>query len=399
MSHTKQSQASIGFLYTEVGRGHPFYLDGIVGALDQLGASRLEPVVSSVFDHSRGLSAAGWRSARWLYRKGSSGGPIGWAYERLRRGADYGRQGLPLRLLGRDIKAHFQHESTPLVVAHPTLTGILSGRSDLIYQHGEVAVPPEAVVCGASTVIVPLESAAEQFLAAGYRPEQVMVSGLCIETQLRDQAESAFLSRQRRFTSDRPLMGFYVSSGAEPKQHIRALIESITSCVKVGERAVVLARNGGLLHRQVVRGLTAVVQDFTSCRNNDDTPAADTSVILALYDTRAEENNLTARLFDRIDYLVAPAHERTNWALGLGLPMFFLTPSIGPFAPLNMNILTGAGVALSLDSANQPGGLGQMLHRLREDGTLQQMSEAGWGRHRIDGFQKIARFLVDCYGG
>ncbi len=396
---TRDTAKTIRFLYTEIGRGHPFYLDGIIEAMARQDDRPLIPERSSVFDLSHGLSSVAWHGARWLYRKGSSGGPIGCVYARLRNGADYNKPRFSLKLLGRDIRAHFQSESAPLVVAHPTLVGILTGRANLIYQHGEIAVPPESVVLGAAAVLVPTVSAAEPFVAAGYSTEQVRVTGLCIDPSLCDLAESSYRLRQARLLSDTPLTGFYVSSGAEPKQHVAALIESITSTVRSGGKAFVLARRGGRLHRRAGGLFPALSPDYTCCESSDEARETDSSLVMALYDTRKAETELTESLFDRIDYLVAPAHERSLWALGLGLPMFPLVPSVGPFAPLNLKALVAQGVATPLDSACPPSELGRRLERLRQDGSLRGMSEAGWGKQDIGGFSYIARFLAGRFGG
>ncbi|MCH9024096.1 MAG: hypothetical protein IH931_02070, partial [candidate division Zixibacteria bacterium] len=104
---------------------------------------------------------------------------------------------------------------------------------------------------------------------------------------------------------------------------------------------------------------------------------------------------LVCRFFEELDFFVAPSHERTNWALGLGLPMFILEPAIGPFSPLNREILLESGVAESLNSAEDSKRFGNKLKELRKSRKLQQMSESGWGKQSITGFQAITDFLVN----
>lgn len=285
------------------------------------------------------------------------------------------------------------------MVAHPTLVGILRGREGIIYQHGEIAVPPEAVVTGAEVVLVPTESVAGPFVRAGYRPEQIEVSGLCIEPSLVDRAPTAFIERQSRFDSGEPLTGLFVSSGAEPLQHVMALIESVTSAIGGDGKAVILARANGRLHRGITSRLSRSSFKYVSCSDPQAAVEAGGDVIIAVHDSRRALNDLTAALFKRFDYLVGPAHERTHWALGLGLPMFPLVPSIGPFAPLNLRVLLKAGVAAPLDAASPPTDFGRKLSMKRQDGSLRAMSEAGWGRYDIDGFDRIARFLLGRFGG
>ncbi|MDA1043649.1 MAG: hypothetical protein O3C57_00340, partial [Verrucomicrobia bacterium] len=56
------------FLYAEIGRGHPFYLDGIRSALPDSATVH----VDNVFTRSRGISLLGWQLARGAYAWGSS---------------------------------------------------------------------------------------------------------------------------------------------------------------------------------------------------------------------------------------------------------------------------------------------------------------------------------------
>jgi len=116
------------------------------------------------------------------------------------------------------------------------------------------------------------------------------------------------------------------------------------------------------------------------------------------FDSRRIEDHLSARLFSSFDYLVAPAHERSNWALGLGLPMLAVGPAIGPFAPLNKDLVVQEGVAMSIESDQEAAHMGATIEKLRQSGRLEQMAAAGWGKQGIDGFDNIAQFLTDSYG-
>ena len=158
-----------------------------------------------VFTVSSGPSRWGWLLARRAYRVGSSDGTAGRLYTRLRESADYNQSGLMMRIMGHSLRKTFLSDPRPLVVAHPSLVGMLRGHPALIYQHGELVVPDEAVVLGARTVLVPTEDAARPFGAAGYRADQVMVTGLCVELSLRRQAEDAYRVRLARMKDDRPL--------------------------------------------------------------------------------------------------------------------------------------------------------------------------------------------------
>ena len=98
------------------------------------------------------------------------------------------------------------------------------------------------------------------------------------------------------------------------------------------------------------------------------------------------------------DFVVAPPHERSNWALGLGLPMFLLMPTIGPYAPLNLQILLKHGVADVLENDAAARELGEITRQLRQGGQMTDMAKAGWGRLAINGFDCIAEFLNERLG-
>jgi hypothetical protein len=120
--------------------------------------------------------------------------------------------------------------------------------------------------------------------------------------------------------------------------------------------------------------------------------------LVVRYNSRRTEDHLTARLFSSFDYLVAPAHERSNWALGLGLPMLAIGPAIGPFAPLNRDLVVQESVAIGIESDQEAAQMGATIEKLRQSGRLEQMAAAGWGKRGIGGFDNTARFLTDSYG-
>jgi hypothetical protein len=51
------------------------------------------------------------------------------------------------------------------------------------------------------------------------------------------------------------------------------------------------------------------------------------------------------------------------------------------------------GVGFALRSLDEAAGFSALVGRLRNDGKLQRMAEAGWGRYPIDGFQSGAAIL------
>jgi hypothetical protein len=387
------SPDKLTFLYVNIGRGHPYYLDGIV---EQLRKSPHPPSleVCDAAELSSGLAELAWKGVNWLYRHGSSGGPVAGFYARLRRGGDYSRQRFSLSVLSRDLRKRFMGETSRLIVSHPILVAALAGRRNLIYQHGELVAPTESCGPGATTVLVPTPQVAELFRQRGYSQEQLFISGLCIEPGLEAIAEDAYRLRQERATRDIPLTGLFLSSGAEPSQHVNHIIESITSCLRASITVLALARKGGRLDTELRAACEAARFELLTDPDLGSVSSAAPQCRFLYFRSRDEESKLLPAAISRADFLVGPSHERTNWAVGLGLPMFVLTPCIGPYAPLNLHMLKESGTARILQSTQDARQLGETVTKLRESGQMAQMAEAGWGRYRLDGFKRIADFLT-----
>lgn len=385
---------TLDFLYTNIGRGHPFYLDGIAAALRRRAQQRIHVSLKDVFRVSQGRSRLAWHVVRWLYRHGSSGGFIGSLYARLRKDHNYGEESFSMNLLARDIRRAFGGSTNPLVVAHPSLVGMLAGRPNLIYQHGELVAPCESLVQGAAYVLVPTQSVAEQFIDAGYDRGQIVVTGLCIEHSMSQQADSAYRMRIERLQSDNELTGLFISSGAEPASHVQRIVAAASSVVCKG-RAIVLAREGGNLERAIKARFGASPREIFAAAKMKLVWPENTRVVLALHRNRAEEELLSGSMFEHVDFVVAPPHERTNWAMGLGLPFFAVSPTIGPFAPLNLHLMLEAGVARNIASGSSADQLGTTIQKLQKNGELLVMAARGWERAGFDGFDRIADWFVD----
>lgn len=380
-----------------MGRGHPFYLDGILEALIRRGAISLVRRQTDVFEEVTGLASVGWKAARFLYRTGSSSRAVSGLYGRIRRQTDYNRPSLAQGLLGRQLKTTFGRESNPLLVSHPALVGMLAGRPNLIYQHGELVAPPESLVKGASLVCVPTEQVAERFRSIGYRSDQMLVSGLCIEPDLVKSAEDTFRARRIRLESGGPFCGGFFSSGAEPSDHIQALVKAALSVVGSGGNVIISAVEGGKLAKET-RSVFACHGHALHFMSVESPIAAEfPRAVLMTFRTRREENILTALAFRQFDYVVAPTHERVNWAMGLGLPMFALTPAIGPYAPLNLELVKGAGVAIQLEDQYAASSFASMLESAQASGRLIQLADQGWGKLAITGFDSIAGHLISRF--
>jgi len=385
----------VDVLYTNIGRGHPFYLDGVIEALTKCGRSECVRSTSDVFESSGGTSLAAWKLARWLYSQSGSSGTVGKIYRRLRSHGSIDPDSSLIRLLSRDIRQQYTGGGDrPLLVAHPLLVAALRGRRNLLYQHGEMVAPDESVVTGASQIFVPTQGVADVFMKAGYTEQHVTVTGLCVEPSLVEQAAEAFNMRESRLAVSKPLTGAFFSSGAEPAVHVHHILTALRSHASSGGKALVFADAGGRLAAAVER------KYWGRCLHTSgelpDRPEGDLShsVLLATFRSRAEENRLVNLMFHRFDFLVAPSHERSNWALGLGLPMFSIGPAIGPFAPLNRALLLQTGVATEIDSKQQADKFSEKLTSLHDAGSLLKMSHAGWGKLSIDGFSRIADHIA-----
>lgn len=341
---------------SEIGRGHPCYLESVLTALQELGRS--VPLTTA--------SGPGWKLARLLYRLGSQGGILTAVYNLLRTSGPPSK--LQLCLLDCGLGRRFAGTDATVLVDHPLLAHLLSPVCRVAYIHGEIAAPQISAVPGAWRIFVPLAQTAERLLASGVRHEALSVTGLMIEPALLEQAEPAFKARQTRLhaSQSEPLTVGFFTSGAYPKPHLRAIKDAVCSVQAAGHRAIVFAGCKGC------------------CINSCD---------VRTFGSREEENLATAARFADLDCMVTAAHERTNWAVGLGLPMFCLLPHIGPYACDNFGFAQAQGVCLPLVD---PCDFGWELRRLHRHGRLAEMSAAGWGRYALTGARCAAESLLSA---
>jgi hypothetical protein len=388
-------QSRLTLLYTNIGRGHPFYLDGIAEVLLNKGRMSLVRRQTDVFEISQGMSLLGWKAVRKLYRLGATEGLIGRIYSSLRRNGNYNRGGILQKVLGSSLCEVYAGDSDVLVVAHPSLVAMLANKKNLVYQHGELVTPREAVALGAEYVLVPTESVAETFHDNGYDRNQVIVTGLCIEPSLTSWAAELIEDRLLRINGQEPLTGAYFSSGAEPKAHVEKLVHAAVQAVLSGGRVILFARQGGRFLQKATTAFTQAELEYGLIDSGSLIPAELPPALVVATESRRQEDIFVSRFFPHFDYFMAPSHERTNWAVGLGLPMFIVGPSFGPFSPLNRQLLLDAGVAEPIDSVKNTKFFGRQLRQLRQHGGLNDMARAGWGKYRINGFEIAAGFLTN----
>ncbi len=334
----------------EVGRGHPNYLD-----------SFLKVYPKEVF-----LIKKDWWLIKRLYLLGGKGGLLTKIYNQIRR------QKMPKVLLFYLANAlRDEIKEREILVSHPILAQALKDRYRVFYIHGEIAAPEESIV-DAFRVFVPLPETRNRFLS--FLPEEkVIVTGLMIEPELVEKAERAFQERIKRLMRRERLTFAFFSSGAYPKAHIKKIVRAAKSAVRAGIKIYLFVGNNLSLKRY----LTKILPEGEVIFSQD----------------RREENEIVGELLNSLDGFVAPAHERTNWCCGLGLPLFCLLPHIGSYAPLNYQFARSLGVCLPLKEE-----FGEQVLSLSDEGNLLAMAGKGFGKFPIDGAKKTAEKVFELLG-
>jgi len=383
--------AEVVFLYTEIGRGHPSYLDGIIDTLRH-NYPDVAYYENDVFGLSHGCPLVGWKMVRRLYQLGGRGGVVSKAYGKFRRVMKGGGTGGMTRaFLGRNVRKALADYGGPVVVAHPMLAGMLSKQAQVIYQHGELAAPAESIIPGCYRILVPLESTAAVFKGAGIPDKTLLVSGQCLEIDLVPLAERAYRARLERLSGGAPLTAAFFSSGAYPRDHLTKLRLAAVSAYHQGIAVIFFSGRS----QKVARSFTdyferqgmAVVTDIAGTGRLKVISSSD----------RHEENRKVASIFEKLDFFVGPAHERTNWSVGLGLPQFILTPHIGSYAPINAVLAVEQGGAAEIydDAAAE---FGRLVAHLQAEGKLKRMAENGFEKWPRNGFEACTRFVAQAAG-
>lgn len=385
MPETKDLRdAQIAFVCTEIGRGHPFYLDGLIATFITE-FPLIKYYRSDVFTLSRGMALNSWRAVERLYRIGSRGGIISGGYNRLRKilGSQT-RPGLASGILGRDIRKALAGFGGVVVVSHPLLASLLAHSHRLVYQHGELAAPDEAIVGGCVKTLVPTPRTAAIFTACGISPDAVFVSGQCIELELVEPAKMAFEQRLLRLGGTDPLVVGLFSSGAYPRDHLRRLRLAAISLVKAGHNVIYFA---GLSRKVAGKFERYLWTDSLSSIGKD--ALNERATVLCASDRMGFDTQV-AEYFPQLDLFLAPAHERTNWAVGLGIPQLILCPHLGSYAPLNASIAVDQGVAAEIVNDDMARNIAEIIAYHRSTGYLSGMAANGFGQYPLDGFSRCA---------
>ncbi len=364
--------ARIVTVCSEVGRGHPSYLDSVLEALrSQPGFQPGLLSEQTVFSLGSPINRQAWRAARTAYELAGSGSGAAALYNRLRSGASPSR--FALALLGAGLRRRLAGRAGICVVDHPLLAHILADACRVVYLHAEIAAPRSAVVPRAWRTLVPLEATAADFAAAGAWPDTVTVTGLVLEPELERTAAHDFAARIERIRSTGPLTVGLFTSGAYPRPHLQLLAEAARSIETQGWRAVVFAGD----RPDRARGLAAPGR--TVCAGS----------------CRAEATARECAAVRSLDLMVAAAHERTGRAVALGVPLFCLLPHIGPFAPLNYRFAHERGVCQPVATPADARTLGPRLVGLRTSGRLEAMARAGWHPELFGGAERAARLILE----
>jgi hypothetical protein len=382
----------VAALYTDIGRGHPSYLDSLLSVLRQ---SYPDLACRTVFQESKGLSLLAWRFVSWLYSISGKGGIHTRFYNFIRRRSQKGsKDSVAARILGRDLRRAFEEFGGICLVAHPLVARALADVCRVWYVHGEIAAPVECAIRGVEKILVPLDETKNKLVAHGADEQAVLVCGLMIEPWLVQGAEKAYRERLERIKSDRPLTIGFFTSGAYPKEHMEKIVLGAESVVRQQMKAFIFCGTRTDKFEWVKKRLSSLkaktVEDDGRSSPEDD----DFDLMVVTRKTRQEDTERAVELIPRLDAFVAASHERTNYAVGLGLPMFVLFPLIGTFARQNFEFAQKQGVVYAVESSGKAKNLGQLLTELRQDGRLIEMSQDGFGVHEIRGVETGLHHLL-----
>jgi hypothetical protein len=286
-------------------------------------------------------------------------------------------------------------------VEHPLVARILGNVCRTWYVHGEIAAPPECAIKGIEKIFVPLEETKEKLVSFGADPETIVVTGLMIEPGLVDSAEKSFQARLKRIESSQPLTVGFFTSGAYPKEHMKKILWGAKSVIDQKMRAIIFAgtrpKKFEWLKKEMKSWRFKVREDKegeqTSVPSGNLDEDKNANVRLVTRKTRQADTQRAVELLSKLDVFVSASHERTNWAVGLGLPMFVLFPLTGTFASLNFEFAQRQKTAYPLDSLEKAKNLGKIITELRENGKLTQMAQNGFGVHKINGVHEAASHL------
>jgi hypothetical protein len=399
--HDPLQNQSITALYSDIGRGHPSYLDSLVTLLKK---RYPHLVCRTVFEESKGLSLLGWRFLSWLYRTSGKGGLTTKFYNSVRKRSQRGLvDSLVTKILGRDLKRAYKSSPGICLVEHPIVARSLANTCRVWYVHGEIAAPLECAIKGVEKILVPLEETKAKLTHWGAERETILVcgqttarlGGLMIEPALVDIAETSYQKRLKRIRSNRPLTVGFFTSGAYPKEHMEKIVLGAKSVIEKKMKAVIFCGTNpqkfAWVKNKVINWGVKIVEDKEKIPHENE----EFDLLLVFRKTRQEDTQRAVELISHLDIFVAASHERTNWAVGVGLPMFVLFPLIGTFASQNFEFAQKQKVVYPLDSLEKAKNLGEILSGLQQSGQLLQMAQNGFGAFGINGIEIAVDYLLE----
>ncbi|MBU1319909.1 MAG: hypothetical protein KKH67_12035 [candidate division Zixibacteria bacterium] len=387
---------SITIIYTDIGRGHPNYLDSVLRYMRVHHPQECEKLrITSIFEVSRGTALTAWKAIKWLYRTGSRGGLISDIYGSLRSGkSEFDPDSHLIKILQRDLLKYVDNYDGICLVAHPLLANMLKSDHRVFYLHGEIAAPRESVTSGVERIYVPLPETAEKMRSQGVDADSLFETGLVLEPELLadvDEVVNARLARiERHYT---PLtIGFFIS-GAYPKRHIDLMLAAAESCRRAGHRVQFFWGSDKRQIDRLVQKVRRFDENAALDFGNEVALACRTTVVVSA-ESREEETTRSMSYLPQLDLFCAAPHERVNWAVGAGLPMLMIAPPIGTFAPQNLDFVLQSKCGLELTNRHQFETLGEMITRLRTSGDLTSMVTSGRNIKSIHGAKVITESLL-----
>lgn len=382
-------------IYTNIGRGHPNYLDSVLRALKRDYPGQFDKIqVTSVFKAAKGASLLAWKMVRFLYCLGSRGGVISALYSRLRSASTgYSDKSLLFRLLARNLRRVFREYRGICLVAHPIVAEMLKAQNRIFYLHGEIAVPRESAISGCESIYVPLPSTKEKMISFGVSESSLIETGLVLEFEIVDDLQATVLERVERIKSNEPLtIGFFVS-GAYPRHHIRLIIAGARACHLAGMRV----RLFWGCNRQQVERLISLIERHVEDLVVDDgsgLPKLSEPFVVVTGANREAETIRSLQYLPSLDLFCAAPHERVNWAVGAGLLIIMIVPPIGSFAPENLEYVADSNCGFELSHVDSFKVMPKLISEARLSGKLAQMAKSGFGRWSAKGAAKVASHLA-----
>ncbi|MCK4657206.1 MAG: hypothetical protein KAT85_09225 [candidate division Zixibacteria bacterium] len=386
-------------IYTDIGRGHPNYLDSVLRHLEHNHPAQYRNMrITSIFEISSGMSFLAWKAVEKMYKFGARGGVISSIYSRFRSGqSEYNPNSMIVRILRRDLLWYLNGNEGVCLVAHPLLANMLREQHRVFYLHGEIAAPRESAVTGIERVYVPLPETLEKMLDAGVDRNSLVATGLVLEPELcADLSEVARKRTERIDAPDFPLtVGFFIS-GAYPKKHVELMLKGAESLHHAGHKVRFFwgrdKRKAEKLMLNIRRFDQHVKLDAGGTK-----PLSDVSTVVVTGKSRTDETIRSLRYLPELDLFCAAPHERVNWAVGAGLPIIMITPTIGTFAPENLDFVLRSKCGIEWSDEQDFIQLADILSKLRHSGRLPNMVTAGRRIKSVNGAKTIAEDLIAAF--